>query len=206
MSREFPELDQVRLVVDEAVKERHLVVIAGEVRAGRTPRLKRFRLLAVATTLLLLVPVIAFAADDAVPGDALYPVKRLFEPVVGLFDHDVEADHRVEEVEILHEREVEVDLIWQQIDRARHAVADPDSDHAERLRIVVDELEGSGDGDLSARDSDRGETREETGRSTMDEPSDSTAGRDEEVRRSQETTTTQESDPTTASSDRGRDG
>lgn len=202
MSRGFPQLDQVSLVVDEAVKERHLSVITAEVRAVRKPRFRRFRMLAVATALLLLLPVIALAAEDAVPGDALYPVKRLFEPIAGMFDRDIEVDHRVEEVEILHGRAVDVDLIWEQIDRARDVIIDPDSDHAERLRRVVDELEASDDGDRRATDSAANDTREDTVQSTTEEPGDSPDVRDEETDRSGETTTTQALDRTTRPSDR----
>lgn len=202
MSRGFPQLDQVSLVVDEAVKERHLSVITAEVRAVRKPRFRRFRMLAVATALLLFLPVIALAAEDAVPGDALYPVKRLFEPIAGMFDRDIEVDHRVEEVEILHGRAVDVDLIWEQIDRARDVIIDPDSDHAERLRRVVDELEASDDGDRRATDSAANDTREDTVQSTTEEPGDSPDVRDEETDRSGETTTTQALDRTTRPSDR----
>jgi len=203
MSREFPELDQARLVVDEAVKERHLAVIAAEVRAGRAPRFKRYRLLAIVTALLLLLPVIALAADDAVPGDALYPVKRMLEPVVGLFDRDVEADHRGEEGESLYEREADLDVIWQQIDRAQEVVTDRDSDHGERLRRVADELEAS-DGDGSAHESEGNGSGEETGQRTTDGATDSTVEHDEGTRHSEETTTTtQEADRTTRPTDGG---
>lgn len=202
MSREFPELEQIRLVVDDSVRERHLGVIAAEVRARRVPRFKRFRLLAVATALLLLLPVIALAADDSVPGDALYPVKRLFEPIVSLFDRDVEVDRRVEEVEILHEREVEADLIWQQIERARIVVTDPASDHAERLERVADELEGA-DGD--ARDSEATDTRKETDHRVPDESGDSSVDSDVQTRPSGQTTTTHAFSRTTRSGDRSGD-
>ncbi len=43
----------------------------------------------------------ALAAEDAVPGDLFYPVKEVTERVRSFVDQDIQATHRVEEVERL---------------------------------------------------------------------------------------------------------
>jgi hypothetical protein len=44
---------------------------------------------------------LAAASEGSIPGDALYPVKQLSEQVLVLFDSDVIARHRIEEIEAL---------------------------------------------------------------------------------------------------------
>lgn len=141
MSSQFPELDGVRLTVPDEVRERHLTVITSALRGSRPRRPRRFRMLALAAALVLALPVIALAAEDSVPGDFLYPVKRVFEPVVALFDADVMADHRVSEAEALLERRADTQVIRDHVIRAREAVADDHPVQARRLDRIEHELE-----------------------------------------------------------------
>lgn len=75
----FPELEQVRITVDGSTKAQHLAAIDAELIAVKIPPRRRFRLFAVAVTTLLLLPVIALAAERAQPGDLFYPVRQLVQ-------------------------------------------------------------------------------------------------------------------------------
>lgn len=81
MSVSFPELDAVRVQVGAPTQERHLSVIESALRATARPGRRRFRLMAVAVAILLLLPVIALAAERTGPGDFLYPVRQILESV-----------------------------------------------------------------------------------------------------------------------------
>lgn len=141
MSREFHELDGIRVDVAPEVRERQLGTITRALRVARAPRRRRFRLLALATAIVLALPVIALGAEDSVPGDLLYPVKRIIEPLVSVFDHDVSADHRVEEAELLFERGAEARVVQDHVALARDTIADSHPEHAERLDRVSRDLE-----------------------------------------------------------------
>lgn len=91
MSVVFPELETVRVEASAGTRERHLAVIEAELTSARRPRRRRFRLMVIATAILLLLPVIALAAERAGPGDLLYPVRQVFErvsEVVGVSSSD----------------------------------------------------------------------------------------------------------------------
>ena len=141
MSKKFPEMDQARLTVDENTRQRHLDSISSEIRSTAAPRVRRLRLLAIGVALVLLLPVIALASEGAVPGDFLYPVKRAVEPIARIFDADVVAEHRVEEVEDLLDREASSDVIHDHVDEAREAVTDHQSELSDRIDAVVTELD-----------------------------------------------------------------
>lgn len=81
MSAVFPELDAVRVEVSAATRERHLSAIETALASTRPRRGRRFRLMAIATAILMLLPVIALAAERTGPGDLLYPVRQVFERV-----------------------------------------------------------------------------------------------------------------------------
>ena len=142
MSNEFPELDQAKVKVDESTKDHHMLAITRAIAAEAAPRHSRLRLIAVATATVLLIPVMALAAERAVPGDFFYPVKQMFEPVVAVFNSDVAATHRVEEVELLYERDAPSDVISDHVDVARDAVTDHDPDRylTDRIERVVSDL------------------------------------------------------------------
>ncbi|MDX1468588.1 MAG: hypothetical protein R3258_04550 [Acidimicrobiia bacterium] len=138
MSEKFPELDQVKITVDPATRDRHLAAIADAVRSSRRGR-RPMRLLAVAATLVLLLPVMALAAERAVPGDLLYPIKQLFEPAARVFDSDISARHRVEEVETLLDRDAPSDVIHDHLQVARDTVTDEAQD--DDLAVLTDRLD-----------------------------------------------------------------
>lgn len=84
----------------------------------------------------LVFPVAAVASDDALPGEALYPVKRVTERVVAVFDPDVVAEHRVEEAEALVARTEQV---------LRDEVPVPDPDQARAADAAIDAVEATDD-------------------------------------------------------------
>lgn len=212
MSRRFPELDRIRVTVDDDVRERHLAAIGDAVRSARAPRLRRFRLLAVAVAVVVALPVMALASENAVPGDLLYPIKRVLEPLISVVDRDVEADHRVREAEVLLERDAEPSVIRDHVDRARVVLTDEHKQHRTRLDVVVGELEdrpGVHDGesavplsDRSAGDApeqDRTHQSHRTEDESPDRPTDSTDP-------PPATTTTKAHDLATEPTERSRDG
>lgn len=115
MSVEFPELDQVRVSVDPTTRDRHLSAIGIALRAKPGWSWRNRRLLAVALAALFLLPVLAVAAQDTVPGDLLYPIKRAVEPITRIFDQTTEAERRVEELEAMVDRRRELDAIRDQL-------------------------------------------------------------------------------------------
>ena len=141
MSVQFPELDQARVVVDELTRERHLDAVSASLAARGQTAKGHGRVLALALVLVLLVPVVALAAENAVPGDFLYPVKLVVEPIVQVFDKDAPAQRRVREVEVLFERNASDEVIVQHVDVARELVADHLPTLSDRIDRVVHELE-----------------------------------------------------------------
>jgi hypothetical protein len=119
-----------RTEIDEAVRERHLaqmgVVLRAEPTTAVPTRLgfrRRFAT-ALATLTIVVVPVgAAVAAEGSVPGESLYPVKQVTERMRGWVDHDLVATHRVEELEVLLDRDADDELIAETADRAVVAVA-----------------------------------------------------------------------------------
>ena len=138
MSNRDP-LDQLKQ--NQAAYYRWLEAIRTELqRTPAGPSVARRRwTLGVVVALILAGPAAAIAADDALPGDLLYPIKRIAEPIVELFDDDVTVEHRIEEVEGLVDRETDDVVIQQRIDIARDALAETDSPRLEReLDRIVD--------------------------------------------------------------------
>jgi hypothetical protein len=140
MSREFPELDVFKVSVDEQTRDQHLSVISNAIHKPQRTR-GRHRLLAVAIAAVLLVPVMAFAAERSLPGDFLYQFKRsVVEPVVSVVDGDVAAYNRVEEVENLFAHEASIDAIRDHVVVARDAAVDS-PDLIERIEHVEREVD-----------------------------------------------------------------
>lgn len=123
------QLTALRIDVDQGTRARDLEAIRADLRrvAGARPAPRRRWALGVVLAMMLAGPGAAVASDGAVPGDLLYPVKRAVEPIVQLFDSDVVAEHRVEEVERLIDRKTEDALIEQQLEIARDALAETDA-------------------------------------------------------------------------------
>ena len=141
MSNEFPELDQVEITVSESTRERHRSAIGSALSAQRRASRGRRRVFAYALVLVLLVPVVALASQEAVPGDLLYPIKRLVEPVVQIFDEDASAERRVRELEVLFERDAPLDVIDRQIDIAQDVVTDRQPHLRDRIDQVIHDLD-----------------------------------------------------------------
>lgn len=141
MSRQFPELDRVRVTVDEAVRERHRSAFGSAIRDRAQTSRGHGRVLALALALVLVVPVVALAAEKSVPGDLLYPMKRVVEPVIRVFDSNAPLEHRVREVEVLFDRDAPEELIVRQVDVARDVVTDDHPALSGRIDRVVEELD-----------------------------------------------------------------
>jgi uncharacterized membrane protein YgcG len=122
-----------RTEIDEGVRERHLAQMGEALRAAPTtaaPTRLGFRrrfATALAALTIVVVPVgAAVAAESSVPGEGLYPVKRVTENMRGWVDHDLIATHRVEELEVLLDRDADDEIIAETADRATIAVAELD--------------------------------------------------------------------------------
>ena len=134
-------LSGLRVEVDDATRERQLAAIASALVEPSGPVAvppRRRRVLrpvtAVALAAVLLIPVAAVASDDAIPGDALFPVKRAAELVWSGFDSDIAARHRVEEVEEAMRRGESEARIQDLLAKASAAVATAGPELEQRLR------------------------------------------------------------------------
>lgn len=141
MTVRFPELEQVRLATTSEVRDRHLEAVSSALSERARGSRGRGRLLAVAVAAVLLLPVAALAAEDTVPGDILYPLKRAIEPVVQVFDSSAPAERRVREVEVLFERDAPDEVIVERVDVARDTIAEDRHDLRDRIDQVVQEME-----------------------------------------------------------------
>lgn len=140
-------------------------------------------LLVVAATMALLIPAAAFAADDAVPGDVLYPVKVAFEQVRSVFDSDIETRHRVEEAETMIENEANPDLVRERLRIAEEGSGDVAPDIQRRIDTVRDRLDSAQE-PASGVEPDRQHDREQ------DQADTSEPGAESDGQRKQTGTTT----------------
>lgn len=132
------ELDTFRIEVSTATRHRHLNNVATALHQQR-PRRSFRQLSLIFAAALLLIPLGAWASESSVPGDLLHPIKLFLEPAWALFDHDVRARHRVEELEVLIEQQRPPSLIDQQLIDAEAAVGD-DPVLLERLEEAKEDL------------------------------------------------------------------
>ncbi len=149
-------------VSDEA-RGRHLNAIETAVEAERRvaptrPVVRRRLAVAVMAASLFVLPAgIAFAAEGSIPGDPLFPVKRITETVRSWVDDDVVAQHRVDELTELLTRDAPRAEIVDLLDKARVEVDRLATDHA--LQPVLDDLTDAvsalPDDDIVADDRDR---------------------------------------------------
>jgi hypothetical protein len=132
-------LEVFQIEVAPEVRQRHQREISAKVASA--PRRRRgFGLVLVGA--MLLVPLAAVAAEDSLPGELLYPVKRILEPVRSLFDEAVFADHRVDELEILVARRTPRAEMARTVREAEEAVASQERpDLRQRLEELVDRIE-----------------------------------------------------------------
>ena len=142
----FPELEAIRTEMSEGTVEAHFEAITDALRsAAAAPRPLRRRswrrwLAGLLVGAGVLVPSAAIASDSALPGDALYSVKKLLEPLVSILDDDVVAEHRIEEAEVLAERGGDQQTILGLIDEATEALADRDSAGLEARLDALNDL------------------------------------------------------------------
>ncbi len=116
-------LQALRVEISDETREAHVRSIRRELARHRRSALPRRRVvIAVAAALLVLQVGVVWAAEDALPGDALYGVKVAYEAPRSLFDPGVRLRHRVEEAERM-------------VDSAPERVADA----IERADRVIDE-------------------------------------------------------------------
>jgi len=97
-----------RVEVAEDTKTRHIAEMGAALKSAPPApvptgfALRRRLAGALAAVFVVVAPVgMAVAAEDSVPGDVLYPMKQVTERVRAVFDDEVEATHRIEEVERL---------------------------------------------------------------------------------------------------------
>jgi len=130
--------DAFMITMDAQTAARHEASIAEALRAADVPATAvpsrwRLRIPALVAAAMVVAPVgAAVAADNANPGDLLYPVKRIVEPIVSIFDSDVVASHRIEELTYIVDAPAEIDRIPAAVSDAREAVSDLPPDDALR--------------------------------------------------------------------------
>ncbi len=104
-----------RVEVDDDTAARQMSLIAAELgTAEPAPAPGRFRRRVTALAAILAVALpggLAVAAEGTVPGDVLYPVKLVTEQARSLIDPSVPAEHRVQEVEEMLERDVPLERV-----------------------------------------------------------------------------------------------
>ncbi len=120
---------------------------------------RRRRLVASVVAAAMIAPAgLAAASEGSVPGDALYPVKQISERVLVLFDSDVIARHRIEEIEAL---ETAGRFDPELYEGAQEALAELGEDHPlwERLASssAAEDDTDDGDGAVIADDDVRSE-------------------------------------------------
>lgn len=135
--------------VDQGTKNRHIAETIAAIRTvppAPVPTgfaLRRRVAGAAAVVLAVVAPVgMAVAAEDAVPGDFLYPMKQVTERVRGVVDNDIAATHRVEEAERLVVRGASVLEITRAVERAEAATSDlvEDGTLGPRLETIRERL------------------------------------------------------------------
>ncbi len=133
--------DSFTITMDERTVALHEAAISEALVAVDVPaptKLSRWRLRvpALVAAAMDVAPVgAAVAADNANPGDVLYPVKLIVEPIVSIFDTDIVATHRVEELVYIMDQPAEIDRLPAAVSDARGAVSDLPLDHALRNEL-----------------------------------------------------------------------
>lgn len=167
------QLKSLRLNVDPAVRDQDLAAIDSALATRPNPGRSRRWILGVVAATLIVGPVAGLAAEQAVPGDLLYPVKVGLEPVRELFDSNVVADHRVEELDELVTTGAEDEIIDRQVDIARDALVDVDAPQLEtRFDRLVDRIESERVTDAPVTDEPEPVTPPGTDAPPSDEPTD----------------------------------
>lgn len=142
-------LQGLRLDVPADVAARHMAAVADELRTAPTPTRSahgiwwRRRIVALSTLVAVAAPVsAAVAAEGAMPGDTLYPVKRVTEWVRSWVDDTVAADHRLDELEDALDQRDPFPVVEDRLRDAEVAVDElgPDTVRAARLDAARDRI------------------------------------------------------------------
>lgn len=158
---------------------------------------RRRRIVASLVAAAVIAPAgLAAASEGSIPGDALYPVKQLSERVLVLFDSDVIARHRIEEIEALDTagqfdpelyddaREALIELgedhpLWERLTSSTKTTSDPDD--RDEPTIEDDdrsELEPADDSSLDTETTDRDDDDDDTPSTANDPDEDESEGDD----------------------------
>lgn len=170
--------------VDAETKERHLAEMGAAIRtAPPTPIPTGFgmrrRIAAAVAAVFVVAPAgMAIAAEDTVPGDLLYPVKEITERVRSFVDDDIEATHRVEEVERLVFLRAPGHAVTRAVERAESATVQlPDSGELRlRLELARERLQQQDDESRFVSEDGSGDGRQESGSGPGKEDSGSGSG------------------------------
>ena len=119
--------------MSDSAQVRHLEAISAALSDGDVIPLssarstRRRQVIASIVAAAVIAPAgLAAASEDSVPGDTLYGVKQLSEKVLVLFDSDIIARHRIEEIEALEDAgPIEPELY----EDAREALTELGDDH-----------------------------------------------------------------------------
>lgn len=163
-----------------------------ESRPERLP-LRRWVAVAAATAAGLSPVGVAVAAEQAVPGDALYQVKLVTEPVRAVVDPLVVARHRIDELESLIERRADPSVIeaarseaWasvsgleeghpllERLERLNDRITEPDEEPAPSRGEIppppVDERDDDDEGSEEVEEESRGEDDQDDVDSVQDD-------------------------------------
>jgi hypothetical protein len=129
--------------VESETKERHLAEMNAALQTAPPAPIPagfglRRRIAAAVAAIFVVAPAgMALAAEDAVPGDFLYPVKEITERVRSYVDNDIEASHRVEEVERLVFLRAPSHTVARAVERAESATVQLPESGELRLRLEL---------------------------------------------------------------------
>ncbi len=140
-------LADLEIEIAPETAQRHRTAIGAELKSPSSIPLRRMRRRRRPVVILAIVALVvvtaagALAAETAVQGEPLYPVKQVTEWARTWIDPAVPADHRIKELDRLIDRRANQEAITDQLRRAEDAVADiADSD-----AVLVDRLDRARD-------------------------------------------------------------
>jgi len=135
-------LADLHIEITPETATRHRAAIKAELKSPspipvrHMGRRRRPTLILAIVAVVVLTAAGALAAETAVHGEPLFPVKQVTEWARTWVDPTVPADHRIEELESLIDRRANQDAITDQLRRAEDAVADV----ADNDAVLVDRL------------------------------------------------------------------
>lgn len=211
-------LADLRIDMRGDIATRHIASIETELLSPgpalppRRPRRRRIGALVLAGLLVLIPAAAAIAAEDAVPGEFLYPVKRTTEWVRSLVDPTIGARHRIQELETVVERGGPLREMTGRLADAEESVRDrPDSigltDRIDDARERMQERRPDDSEDHEGADATDGQSQHREQSSNTDDVTTTTARRGDGGGRESTTTTSEARSADAPGGDsRGRDG